>query len=82
MECLLNSRVYSNQRGRFMNSAFSDKKKKMPENQTLFMTKQITANFCTNSTFQVDRPKNATGKRRLTLSNLAAAVSSEATNLF
>ena len=65
-----------------MKSAFSDKKKKLPENRSLFMTKKITANICTTSTFQVNRTKNATGKRRLTSSNRAAAVSSEATNLF
>ena len=65
-----------------MNSAFSDKKKKIVRKSKFIYDKKMTANIYSNSTFQVNRTKNATGKRRFTSSNRATAVSSEATNLF
>ena len=42
-----------------------------PKNRSLWQTK-MKANFCRNSTFQVNRTKNATGTRRLTSSDWAA----------
>ena len=43
-----------------------------PKNRSLFMTNKFEANGCRNPTFQVNRKKNATGRRRLTSSNRAA----------
>ena len=54
----------SSRRGRFVNSAFPSQKN--------FWETKLKANVCRNSTFQVNRTKNTTGKRRLTLSNRAA----------
>ena len=48
--------------------------------------KKMKANVCRNSTFQVNRTKNGTGKRRLTSSNRAAMSAlhrkKDKTNLF
>ena len=50
------------------------------------MTKKMKANVCRNSTFQVNRTKNGTRKRRLTSSNRAAMSAlhrkNDKTNLF
>ena len=50
------------------------------------MTKKMKANVRRNSTFQVNRTKNGTGKRRLTSSNRAANSAlhrkNDKTNLF
>ena len=51
----------------------------------LWQTKS-KANVCRNSTFQVNKTKNAKGKRRLTMSNRAAMsalhAKNDTTNLF
>ena len=47
-------------------------RKLWPKNQSIFMTKNLTANICRNSTFQVNRKKHVPGRRRLTSSNRAA----------
>ena len=43
-----------------------------PKNEVYLWQTNLKANVCRNSTFQVNRKKNATGRRRLTWSNLAA----------
>ena len=50
-----------------------------PKNRSLWQTK-MKANFCRNSTFQVNRTKNATGTRRLTSSDWAAMSALHAKN--
>ena len=50
--------VYSPRRGRFVNSAFSNKKS-LAQKRSLFVT-NLKANVCRNSTFQVNTRKNAT----------------------
>ena len=58
----------------------------LPKKQSLFDKKKMKANVCRNSTFQVNRTKNGTGKRRLTSSNRAAMSAlhrkNDKTNLF
>ena len=43
-----------------------------PKIEVYLWETKLKANVCRNSTFQVNRTKNTTGKRRLTLSNRAA----------
>ena len=43
-----------------------------PKNEVYLWQTNLKANVCRNSTFQVNRKKNATGRRRLTSSNRAA----------
>ena len=58
----------------------------LPKKQSLFDKKKMKANVCRNSTFQVNRTKNGTGKRRLTSSNRATMSAlhrkKDKTNLF
>ena len=55
---LLTTPVYSPRRGRFVNSAFPNKKN-LAQKRSLFMT-NLKANVCRNSAFQVNTRKNAT----------------------
>ena len=54
-----------------MNSSFPNKKEHFVKKRSSFMTNKEESNVCRSSTFQVNRTKNATGKRRLTSSNRA-----------
>ena len=78
--------VYSCWRGRFVNSSFPNKKEHFVKKRSSFMTNKEESNVCRSSTFQVNRTKNATGKRRLTLSNRATMSAlhrkNDTTNLF
>ena len=63
--------VYSRRRSRFVNSAFQQEKFGPKIEVSLWQT-NLKANVCRNSTFKVNRKKNATtGRRRLTSSNRA-----------
>ena len=42
------------------------------KNRSLFMTNKFKGNVCRNSTFEVNRKKNETGRLRITSSNRAA----------
>ena len=46
-----------------------------PKNEVYLWQTNLKANVCRNSTFQVNRKKNATGRRRLTSSNRYASLS-------
>ena len=54
-----------------MNSSFPNKKKHFVKKRSSFIKNKEESNVCRSSTFQVNRTKNATGKRRLTSSNRA-----------
>ena len=71
LDGLFTTLVYSRRRSRFVNSAFPNKKI-WPKNRRLLWQTNLKANVCKNSTFQVNRKKNGTGRRRLTSSNRAA----------
>ena len=78
--------VYSPRRGRFVNSAFP-KTKNLAQNEVYLWQTNLKANACRNSTFQVNRRKNATWRRRLTSRNRIAIYSclhpkNDTTNLF
>ena len=79
---------HSRRGDRFVNSAFPKKKNSAQKTKDIFILwqKKIKANVCRNSTFQVDRTKNAIGKRRLTSSNRATMSAlhrkNDTTNLF
>ena len=64
--------VHSRSRRRFVNSEFANEKPFCPENEGHLWQTKMKANVCRNYTFQENRTKNATGKRRLTSSNRAA----------
>ena len=78
--------IYSRGRGRFVNSAFPNKKHFAQKTKFICDKKKMKANVCRNSTFQVNRTKNGTGRRRLTSSNRAAMSAllrkNDKTNLF
>ena len=59
-------------RGSFKNSAFPNKTKFGPRIEVYLRQTNLKENVCRNSTFQVNRKKNAKGRRRLTSSNRAA----------
>ena len=69
-----------------MNSSFPNKKEHFVKKRSSFMTNNEESNVCRSSTFQVNRTKNATGKRRLTSSNRATMSAlhrkNDTTNLF
>ena len=71
LDGLFTTLVYSRRRSRFVNSAFPNKKI-WPKNRRLLWQTNLKANVCKNSTFQLNRKKNGTGRRRLTSSNRAA----------
>ena len=56
---LFTTPVYSRRRSRFLKSAFPNKKNLAPNEVYLWQT-NFKANVCRNSTFQVNRRKNAT----------------------
>ena len=56
---LFTTPVYSRRRSRFLNSAFPNKNNLAPNEVYLWQT-NFKANVCRNSTFQVNRRKNAT----------------------
>ena len=64
--------VYSRRRGRFVNSTFPNKKNLAQKSEFIYDKQNLKANVCRNSTFQVNRTKNATWRRRLTSRNRAA----------
>ena len=69
LDGLVTTPVYSRRRSRFVNSAFSNNK--ILAQKSMF----IQTNVCRNCTFQVNRKKNVTGRRRLTSNNRAAIFS-------
>ena len=74
LDGLFTTPVYSRIRDRFVNSAFPNKKHLAPKIEVYLWQTNLKANVCRNSTFQVNRKKNATGRRRLTSSNRRAAI--------
>ena len=72
MECLQILSVYSRRRGSFVNTAFPNLKMFAQKSKFFLCPSKLKANVCGNSTFQVNRTKNTTQKRRLTSNNGAA----------
>ena len=71
LDGLFTTLVYSRRRSRFVNSAFSNKKILAQKSKFIKRQTNLKGNVCRNSTFQVNRQKNDTGRRRLTSSNRA-----------
>ena len=70
LDGLFTTPVHSRRRSRFVNSAFSNRKFWLKIEVYLSQT-NLKRNVCRNSTFQVNRNTNDTGRRRLTSSNRA-----------
>ena len=68
LDGLFTAPVYSRSRSRWWTQRFL-KRKFGPKIEVYLWETNLKANVCKNSTFQVNRKKNATGKRRLTSSN-------------
>ena len=71
LDGLFTTPIYSHRRSRFVNSAFPNKKI-WTKNRSLFMTNKFESKCLQKFTFQVNRKKNGTGRRRLTSRNRLA----------
>ena len=69
LDGLFTTAVYSRRRSRCVNSAFSKKKILAQKSKLIYDKKILEGNVFRNSTFQVNRKKNDTERRRLTSSN-------------
>ena len=71
LDGLFTTPIYLHRRSRFVNSAFPNKKI-WTKNRSLFMTNKFESKCLQKFTFQVNRKKNGTGRRRLTSRNRLA----------